>query len=158
MDAISELDLDLPQDLSLICFDDLEWMRFLRPGISAIAQPLNEMGRAAARLILGASMATCHRFSTKFSRQPARAGFGCPPQAQSRSGSSAQPSDANPRRPDGSPSRLAEPVPPLVLVPFLSPSLISQRTSSRAGISPASTAIGAAWPTAPMRVQVSAAA
>jgi LacI family transcriptional regulator len=52
MDAISELSLDLPRDLSLICFDDLEWMRFLRPGISAIAQPLNEMGRAAARLIL----------------------------------------------------------------------------------------------------------
>lgn len=52
MDAISELDLELPQDLSIICFDDLEWMRFLRPGITAIAQPLNEMGRAAARLIL----------------------------------------------------------------------------------------------------------
>ena len=52
MDAISELALDLPQDVSLICFDDLEWMRFLRPGISAIAQPLNEMGRTAARLIL----------------------------------------------------------------------------------------------------------
>jgi LacI family transcriptional regulator len=27
-------------------------MRFLRPGITAIAQPLNEMGRTAARLIL----------------------------------------------------------------------------------------------------------
>jgi LacI family transcriptional regulator len=52
MDAISELALELPQDLSLICFDDLEWMRFLRPGITAIAQPLNEMGRTAARLIL----------------------------------------------------------------------------------------------------------
>jgi LacI family transcriptional regulator len=35
-----------------VCFDDLAWMRFLRPGITAIAQPLNEMGRAAARLIL----------------------------------------------------------------------------------------------------------
>lgn len=52
MDAISELGFSLPQDLSLVCFDDLEWMRFLRPGITAIAQPLNEMGRAAARLVL----------------------------------------------------------------------------------------------------------
>jgi LacI family transcriptional regulator len=52
MDAISSLDLVLPEDLSLICFDDLEWMSFLRPKVTAVAQPLNEMGRAAARLVL----------------------------------------------------------------------------------------------------------
>jgi LacI family transcriptional regulator len=52
MDAISALGLDIPRDMSLACFDDLDWMRFLRPGITAVAQPLREMGRAAARLIL----------------------------------------------------------------------------------------------------------
>ena len=52
MDAITTLDLQIPTDLSLICFDDLDWMSFLKPGITAIAQPLTEMGEAAARLIL----------------------------------------------------------------------------------------------------------
>ena len=52
MDALAALDLDIPGDLSLLCFDDLDWMRFFRPGITAVAQPLNEMGRAAARLVL----------------------------------------------------------------------------------------------------------
>lgn len=52
MDAITSLDFSLPDALSLICFDDLDWMRFLKPGITAIAQPMTEMGEAAARLIL----------------------------------------------------------------------------------------------------------
>lgn len=52
MDAITALDMVLPDDLSLICFDDLDWMSFVRPGITAIAQPLTEMGEAAARLML----------------------------------------------------------------------------------------------------------
>ncbi len=52
MDAIASLDLHIPRDLSLICFDDLDWMSFIRPGITAIAQPLIEMGEAAARLML----------------------------------------------------------------------------------------------------------
>ncbi|MCW0001041.1 LacI family transcriptional regulator [Pararhizobium sp. YC-54] len=52
MDAITSLDLQIPTDLSLICFDDLDWMSFLKPGITAIAQPLTEMGEASARLIL----------------------------------------------------------------------------------------------------------
>lgn len=52
MAAISSLQLRLPHDLSLVCFDDLDWMSFLQPGITAVAQPLTEMGETAARLIL----------------------------------------------------------------------------------------------------------
>ncbi|MDB5551578.1 MAG: alanine racemase [Rhizobium sp.] len=52
METITALDLRIPSDLSLICFDDLDWMSFLKPGISAVVQPLTEMGEAAARLIL----------------------------------------------------------------------------------------------------------
>ena len=52
MDAITACDLRLPQDLSLICFDDLDWMSFLKPGITAVVQPLTAMGEAAARLML----------------------------------------------------------------------------------------------------------
>ncbi|MBN9045203.1 MAG: LacI family DNA-binding transcriptional regulator [Rhizobiales bacterium] len=52
MDVITSLDLRIPQDLSLICFDDLDWMSFIKPGIAAVVQPLTEMGAAAARLML----------------------------------------------------------------------------------------------------------
>lgn len=52
MDAITAARLQLPCDLSLICFDDLDWMSFLDPGITAIAQPLTTMGETAARLML----------------------------------------------------------------------------------------------------------
>ena len=52
MDAISQLGIEIPRALSLACFDDLDWMRFLPPGITAIEQPLNQMGRTAARLVL----------------------------------------------------------------------------------------------------------
>jgi LacI family transcriptional regulator len=52
MDVITSRDLRIPQDLSLICFDDLDWMSFIKPGIAAVVQPLTEMGEAAARLML----------------------------------------------------------------------------------------------------------
>lgn len=52
MRAITELKLTLPSDLSLICFDDLDWMSFLRPGITTISQPRLAMGEAAARMLL----------------------------------------------------------------------------------------------------------
>lgn len=52
MDIITSLDLQIPHDLSLICFDDLDWMSFIKPGIAAVVQPLTEMGETAARLVL----------------------------------------------------------------------------------------------------------
>jgi LacI family transcriptional regulator len=52
VDAITTLDMQIPRDLSLIGFDDLDWMSFFKPGITAIVQPLTAMGEAAARLIL----------------------------------------------------------------------------------------------------------
>jgi LacI family transcriptional regulator len=52
MRALAELNLSIPQDLSLICFDDLDWMSFHRPGITSIAQPHLAMGEAAARMLL----------------------------------------------------------------------------------------------------------
>jgi LacI family transcriptional regulator len=50
--VITSIDLQIPRDLSLICFDDLDWMSFIKPGIAAVVQPLIEMGEAAGRLIL----------------------------------------------------------------------------------------------------------
>jgi LacI family transcriptional regulator len=42
----------VPEGLSLVCFDDLDWMRFHRPPITAVVQPMAEIGRQAAGLLL----------------------------------------------------------------------------------------------------------
>ena len=52
MAAVSETGLSIPRDLSFLAFDDLDWMSFIPPGISAIAQPRRAMGEAAARLLI----------------------------------------------------------------------------------------------------------
>lgn len=52
MVVVNEAGLSIPDDLSLVCFDDLDWMTFHQPPISAVVQPVNEMGRAAAKLVL----------------------------------------------------------------------------------------------------------
>lgn len=52
MAAIAKLGLSIPAQLSMIGFDDLDWMAFLPPGISTVAQPRMAMGEAAARMLL----------------------------------------------------------------------------------------------------------
>jgi LacI family transcriptional regulator len=42
----------LPEDLSLVGFDDVPWMAMVEPGITAVSQPVLEMGRRAAELLL----------------------------------------------------------------------------------------------------------
>jgi LacI family transcriptional regulator len=53
LEAITALSLRVPADLSLVCFDDLDWMKFVGSGITAASQPVQEMGRTAGQLILG---------------------------------------------------------------------------------------------------------
>jgi LacI family transcriptional regulator len=50
--ALFAAELTIPRDLSLICFDDLEWMSFLSPGISTMSQPRLAMGEVAANMLL----------------------------------------------------------------------------------------------------------
>ncbi|WP_367716588.1 LacI family DNA-binding transcriptional regulator [Nitratireductor sp. GISD-1A_MAKvit] len=50
--AVSAAGLAVPRELSLVCFDDLEWMSFLSPGITTMAQPRLAMGEAAATMLL----------------------------------------------------------------------------------------------------------
>jgi LacI family transcriptional regulator len=44
--------LAVPDDLSVVGFDDLSWARYLCPPLTTVRQPGREMGRAAARLVL----------------------------------------------------------------------------------------------------------
>jgi LacI family transcriptional regulator len=46
--ALGRAGLAYPDDLSIIGFDDSPWARAVRPSLTMIAQPVAEMGRAAA--------------------------------------------------------------------------------------------------------------
>jgi LacI family transcriptional regulator len=44
--------LGIPADISLVGFDDVPWMGMVSPGITVVAQPTEELGRRAAKLLL----------------------------------------------------------------------------------------------------------
>jgi DNA-binding LacI/PurR family transcriptional regulator len=50
--AASELGLRVPGDLSMIGFDDLEITRYTCPTLTTIAQPKEEIGRAAVQRLI----------------------------------------------------------------------------------------------------------
>lgn len=50
--ALDAANLRIPQDVSLIGFDDLEWYPIFRPRITAVSQPATAMGETAARHLL----------------------------------------------------------------------------------------------------------
>lgn len=45
--AADELDLAIPERLSLVSFDDVSWMSLVRPGVTAVAQDAVALGEAA---------------------------------------------------------------------------------------------------------------
>ena len=50
--ALSEAGLAIPEDVALVSFDNDELASYLRPGLTTIALPHEEMGRAAVELLL----------------------------------------------------------------------------------------------------------
>jgi len=50
--AIQEAGLHIPQDIALVGFDDLEWNQLNCPQLTAVAQPVAEIGSIAAQRIL----------------------------------------------------------------------------------------------------------
>ena len=51
--ALRELNIRIPQDVSLLSFDDYPWTSLVEPPIDVIAQPVEAMGRAAVDIVLG---------------------------------------------------------------------------------------------------------
>lgn len=51
LQGIAETGLEVPADLGLVGFDDLSWATLVRPQLTAIAQPVYEVGRVAAELL-----------------------------------------------------------------------------------------------------------
>lgn len=52
MEAARERGLHLPEDLSVVGFDDIPQARHVHPALTTVRQPLEEMGRRAALLLL----------------------------------------------------------------------------------------------------------
>lgn len=52
LQAIQEEDLDIPGDISLVAFDDIDSFAFFRCPITAVAQPKEKMGEVAVTLLL----------------------------------------------------------------------------------------------------------
>ena len=51
LDAIREVGLDVPGDISIVSYDDPDWHRLWGPGISTIELPVRQMARFAARRV-----------------------------------------------------------------------------------------------------------
>jgi len=52
MKTLRRHDVNIPEEISLICFDDLEWFLFSKPPISAIAINHARLAEAAVNLLL----------------------------------------------------------------------------------------------------------
>lgn len=50
--ALSDLGLRVPDDISLVGFDDLEWTTLVDPPLTVVAQPASELGMVAADRVL----------------------------------------------------------------------------------------------------------
>jgi DNA-binding LacI/PurR family transcriptional regulator len=52
--ALQDREIKIPEDISLLGFDDVPWMEVLRPAISVVAQPIEEIARHAWELMRSA--------------------------------------------------------------------------------------------------------
>jgi DNA-binding LacI/PurR family transcriptional regulator len=52
LQAIHEAGVKIPDEISMIGFDDMDWAPSLSPPLTVIAQPVSELGRTAVRLLL----------------------------------------------------------------------------------------------------------
>jgi LacI family fructose operon transcriptional repressor len=50
--ALRDASQSVPGDVAIAGFDDLPWTRLVDPGVTVIAQPTYDIGRAAAELLL----------------------------------------------------------------------------------------------------------
>ena len=52
LQAATELELSIPQELALVGFDDLDWTTLVKPPLTVVSQPVSELGRVAAERLL----------------------------------------------------------------------------------------------------------
>ena len=52
LQALRELKIRIPEDLSLVGYDDMEWWTLTQPPLTTVGQPVYDLGREAMRLLL----------------------------------------------------------------------------------------------------------
>lgn len=52
LQALMELNLHYPRDVSLVCFDNSRWTGLMRPGLTVMTKPIAEMARVAVETML----------------------------------------------------------------------------------------------------------
>jgi LacI family transcriptional regulator, galactose operon repressor len=52
MRALTDMGLAVPRDLALVAFDDFEWAASFQPRLTAIAQPIHEIGAQALQMLI----------------------------------------------------------------------------------------------------------
>jgi LacI family transcriptional regulator len=50
--ALAQQGLRVPRDVSLVAFDDVQWMSMVEPSVTTVRQPIADMARSAAELVL----------------------------------------------------------------------------------------------------------
>jgi LacI family transcriptional regulator len=52
MDAVRERGLRVPEDISVVGYDDISQSAHVHPALTTVRQPLEKMGRVAAQMLL----------------------------------------------------------------------------------------------------------
>ena len=52
LQCIKEMDLRIPEDISVVSFDDVEVFQFSSPTVTAVAQPIEKMGQKSVEVLL----------------------------------------------------------------------------------------------------------
>src|SRR5919197_5329780 len=52
LEGVQSSRLEIPGQVSVVGFDDADWTTVIRPQISVVSQPINEMGALAARRLI----------------------------------------------------------------------------------------------------------
>jgi DNA-binding LacI/PurR family transcriptional regulator len=50
--ALDQESLKVPRDMSVVAFDDVQWMSMVEPAVTAVRQPIADIARSAAELVL----------------------------------------------------------------------------------------------------------
>ena len=58
LDYVHRVGLSVPENMSVIGFDDIRFARYVRPALTTISQPMLDIGRETVRLLLGVLQGT----------------------------------------------------------------------------------------------------
>lgn len=52
LESIEHLEMDIPEDIAVVCFDDHDIFRIFKPGITIIEQPIEEIAKSSIEILI----------------------------------------------------------------------------------------------------------